>query len=117
MEVKISARHGELAKGDHDYIEKKLPKLVHIFERLTSIHVTVDFQEPQPRVELLVGAEHKHDFVAREHDGTVSAAFDCAIAKMEGQLRKYKEKVQNHHHQKPSTVGPEVVGPGPGEPE
>lgn len=97
MEVSISTRKGSLKADDHAYIEKKLPKLTHIFERLTSITVTVDFQPDNSFVELLVSAEHKHDFVSSEHHEVVTAAFDNALAKMEIQLRKYKEKVTDHH--------------------
>lgn len=102
MELKISVRHGKIDSETQGYIEKKIPKLSHIFERLTSVGVTVDFQEPDALVELVVSAEHKHDFVAHERHGTVEAAFDNAMAKMEGQLRKYKEKVQNHHRRAPA---------------
>ena len=104
MEVSISARHGHLHEDSRQYIEKKLPKLRHLFDRLTSIQVTVDFTKNEPEVELLVSAEHKHDFVARERHASVPAAFDNAIAKMEGQIRKYKERVQNHHR-KSAEVG------------
>lgn len=103
MQVSISTRHGSLSPDAQSYIEKKLPKLVHIFERLTSINVTVDFQKHEPEIELLVSAEHKHDFVARERHTSLTAAFDNAIAKMEMQLRKYKEKVQDHHRRLPGT--------------
>lgn len=105
MEMTISARHGSLSPDAHFYIEKKLPKLVHLFERLTSIIVTVDFQKHEPEVEILVSAEHKHDFVARERHPTVTAAFDNAIAKMEGQLRRYKEKIQDHHRKPADFAG------------
>lgn len=97
MEISISSRHGTIDTNAHAYIEQKLPKLAHIFERLTSVRVTVDFQKHDPEVELLVSAEHKHDFVARERNGSVSAAFDNAMSKMEGQLRKYKEKLTGRH--------------------
>jgi putative sigma-54 modulation protein len=97
VEVSISTRHGSLSATTQEYIEKKLPKLSHLFERLTSIKVTVDFQRAEPEVELLVSAEHKHDFVSRERHAVVEAAFDTAIAKMEGQIRRYKERVQDHH--------------------
>lgn len=97
MELSISARHGTLAADSQEYIERKLPKLSHIFERLISIRVTVDFQTSEPEVELLVEAEHKHDFVAREQSASVTTAFDAALGKMESQLRKYKEKIQDHH--------------------
>ena len=97
MEISISARHGTLAESDHDYIEKKIPRLTHVFGRLQSVKVTVDFKKREPEIEILVSAEHKHDFVARETHEKVGAAFDLALDKMEGQLRKYKERVQDHH--------------------
>jgi putative sigma-54 modulation protein len=97
MELSISARHGELHKDSQEYIERKLPKLTHLFDRLISIKLTVDFQFAEPEVELLVEAEHKHDFVARERAESVTAAFDRTLEKMEGQIRKYKEKIQDHH--------------------
>jgi putative sigma-54 modulation protein len=45
---------------------------------------------------LLVSAEHKHDFVSREAHTEVLVAVDMVVEKMEGQLRRYKEKVQDH---------------------
>lgn len=97
MEVSISSRHGSLNAEAQAYIEQKLPKLEHLFDRLVSIQVTVDFQFPDPEVEILVDAEHKHDFVAKERAPSATAAFDEALAKMESQLRRYKEKIQDHH--------------------
>jgi putative sigma-54 modulation protein len=47
-------------------------------------------------VEILASAEHKHDFVARERHREVLTATDAAVAKIEGQLRKYKERIQEH---------------------
>ncbi|QDU63656.1 Sigma 54 modulation protein / S30EA ribosomal protein [Planctomycetes bacterium Pan216] len=114
METTISARHGSIAPEDHEYIDKKIPKLVHLFDRLTSVQVTVDFQKSEPQLELLVSAEHKHDFVAREHHAHVTAAFDSAMSKMESQLRRYKEKIQDHHRGRPDQSG-EVAGFAGGE--
>ena len=47
-------------------------------------------------MEILVSAEHKHDFVARETGSTPEAAMDLCVHKIENQLRRYKERVQNH---------------------
>ncbi len=46
--------------------------------------------------EIKVQAEHKHDLVAHESGPDVMAAVDRAIATIEAQLRRYKEKVQDH---------------------
>lgn len=98
MQVRISARHGQLSESTREKVEAKFDKLSRIFERLTVIEVTVDLQNRGAIiVEALVSAEHKHDFVAREQAEELMAAVDEAVHKLEQQLRKYKEKVQDHH--------------------
>ncbi len=95
MQIKISARHGHLSEPTQQFIREKAEKLQRFFERLTSIEVTVDLKNETKQVEILVSAEHKHDFVARERNNDILAAVDLVVDKLEGQLRKYKEKVQD----------------------
>jgi putative sigma-54 modulation protein len=97
VQVKISARHGHLSEDIQQHIRDKAEKLVHLFPRLMMIEVVVDIQQDEKTVEFLVSAEHKHDFVASERNKDLLAAVDLVMAKLEGQIRKYKEKVQNHH--------------------
>lgn len=98
MQVNISARHGRISDAIRDKMAAKVEKLARLFERLTAIDVTVDLEhEPSASVELRVSAEHKHDFVGTAEATSVLAALDGAMHKIEGQLRKYKEKVQDHH--------------------
>ena len=61
-----------------------------------AIEVAVDQGKQAWDVEILVSAEHKHDFVAREAGPTPESAMDQCVHKIENQLRRYKEKVQNH---------------------
>jgi putative sigma-54 modulation protein len=97
VQVKLSVRHGHLSDETHKIIREKAGKLLHFFERLTLIEVTVDMQQKELKhVEFVVQAEHKHDFVARESHAEVLVALDLALAKIEGQLRRYKEKIQDH---------------------
>jgi putative sigma-54 modulation protein len=96
VQIKISARHGQLRDDHKEFIKEKAEKLLHFFERLTSIDVTVDLENDLKTVEFVVSAEHKHDFVARESHGDVRAAVDMVLDKLEKQLRKYKERVQDH---------------------
>jgi putative sigma-54 modulation protein len=108
VEIKISARHGHLNEATQQFIRAKAEKLLHFFQRLTIIEVTVDLKDELNKVvEVLVSAEHKHDFVAREVNTDILAAVDLVVAKLEQQLRKYKEKIQDHRR-RPSTG--EVAG-------
>jgi len=96
VQVRISARHGHLSEATQDYIRAKAEKLLHYFDRLTLIEVTVDFQKEYLKtVEFVVQAEHRHNIVASESHEDLLAAVDLVLDKMEGQLRRYKEKIQD----------------------
>lgn len=97
MQIKISTRHGHLSDATQEKVKAKAEKLVRLFERLQAIEVTVDLErKDSPLVELLVSAEHKHDFIATEQGEDLLASVDGAVHKIEQQLRKYKERVQEH---------------------
>lgn len=98
MQINISTRHGQLSDATRAKIAAKVEKLVRLFERLTAIEVAVDLDdESQPSVDVRVSAEHKHDFVATEQADSLWGALDGALHKLEQQLRKYKERIQDHH--------------------
>jgi putative sigma-54 modulation protein len=106
VQISISARHGHVSEATQAKVRAKVEKLARIFERLTAIEVTLNLEHPdEPEVEILVSAEHKHDFVAREKAAELMAALDGVLPKLEQQLRKYKEKVQDRHR----TPGPRVA--------
>ena len=111
MQVEITCRHGSISPDFQEYINRKTPKLLTFFERVTAIRVTLDYEGDRATVEILVDAEHKHDFVT-SHTGThdeARASFDLALGKMEQQIRKYKEKIQDHRRDKPLN---DLVGDG-----
>lgn len=96
MQIEISTRHGGLEPDEHRYLQEKADKLQKYFGRLVAIQVVVDHVKHAWQVEILVSAEHKHDFVAREEGPTPQAAMDQCVHKIEHQLRRYKERVQSH---------------------
>jgi putative sigma-54 modulation protein len=111
VQIKISARHGHLSEQTQQYIREKVQRLLHLFGRLTMIEVTVDLGEDNKMVELLVSAEHKHDFVARERDKDVLAAVDLVLDKLEGQLRRYKERIMDRRRTPAAGEGPGLAAP------
>ncbi len=94
----MSMRHGHLSEKTQEKIKDKVSRLARIFDRLASIAVTVDLEEPEaPAVDIRVSAEHKHDFVATERATSLMGSVDGALHKLEHQLRRYKEKIQERH--------------------
>jgi putative sigma-54 modulation protein len=96
VQIAISTRHGVLGPEQQQYLQEKAEKLLKYFGRLMAIEVAVDHVKHAWNVEIRVEAEHKHDFFAKEEASTAEAAMDQCVHKIEHQLRKYKERVQQH---------------------
>ncbi len=98
MQINISARHGQLSEATREKITAKVDKLTRYFERLTSIEVTVNLERKEsPSVEVLVSSEHKQDFVAQDSSSSLMGSLESVLHKLEQQIKKYKEKIQDHH--------------------
>ena len=114
MQIQISARHGHLSERTQTTISEKVEKLTRFFDRLTSIEVTVNLEHrDKPDVDLRVSAEHKHDFVATAGGEDLMISLDQAVEKMEQQLRKYKERLQDRHRSgnpRQVEIGTEPIG-------
>lgn len=79
------------------------------------IEVLVDHTDGDCVVEFLVSAEHKHDFVAKERHKDLLAAIDLVLDKLESQVRRYKEKIQDHR--RTPSVGHVAGSPAAEEPD
>ena len=106
MQVAITTRHGNIRDEVREHIATKSEKILTYFERVTSIEVTVDFEKERVKVEILVDTEHRQSLVAHNvgeynEGGDVINVFDQALHKMEKQVRKYKEKLQDHRRDRP----------------
>ena len=112
MQIELSTRHGHLSEASQERIKAKAEKLLKIFDRLTAIEVIIDLNDsPNCRVDFKVSAEHKHDFVAHDESDSLMGSVDAVLHRLEQQLRKYKEKVQERHRSSDSrrreTLSPE----------
>lgn len=98
MQLSIATRHGHLSEASQEKLKGRVEKLSRYFDRLMSIEIIVDLSDNQsPQVDIKVSAEHKHDFVAHDKSDSLLGATDGAVQKIEHQLRKYKERVQQKH--------------------
>lgn len=98
MQIRISTRHGNVSDETREKLNAKLEKLGRLFDRLTGIEVTVDLERrDEPLLDVKVSAEHKHDFIAAHRSGDLLVSLDHVLHKLEQQLRKYKQKIQDHH--------------------
>jgi putative sigma-54 modulation protein len=98
MQIRISTRHGSISEATEEKIKQKVERLQRHFDRLMSIDVVVDLEKTdKPKIEIQVVAEHKDGFVADYQSGEMFGAVDQCVAKIEQQIKKYKEKIQDHN--------------------
>jgi len=74
VQIEISTRHGGLDAEQQRYLHDKAEKLQKYFGRLMAIEVAVDHVKHAWDIEILVSAEHKHDFVAPGSERSALAA-------------------------------------------
>jgi putative sigma-54 modulation protein len=99
VQVTVSVRHGTLDDTIREELKEKGEKLLHYFNRLTMIEITVDQHRGHDgnlSVEIRATAEHKHEFVGTDAADGVLAAFHKAAAHIKQQITHYKEKLQDH---------------------
>lgn len=103
MQLDISIRHGHLSEASQAKLKGKAEKLGRFFKRLTAIEIIVDLSDEQsPQVDIKASAEHREDFVAHEKSDNLMKSFESALQKIEQQLRKHKEQVQQKHRKSQS---------------
>lgn len=108
MEVKIIAKHGELADSIQETMKEKVSKLPRFFERTTGIEVIADMSHSEPELEIIVSAEGTNDFFAKDSGTNVIVALDKTISKIEQQLKKHKEKLTEHRKHTPKSTDSEA---------
>jgi len=99
VEIKVTAKNGQLSEATQETIKSKVAKLPKFFVRTTAIQVIADLTHTdKPKVEIKVSAEETDDFFASDSGSNVIVALDSTISKVEQQMKKRKEKLVSHRN-------------------
>ena len=96
MLINITGHHVEITPALKHYVSSKLSKLERHFEPVFDVHVilTVEKLRHKAEADLHLSGNLIH---ADSIDGDMYAAIDLLIDKLDRQIVKHKEKVQDHH--------------------
>ncbi len=102
MNCTISGHHLELTPAIHEYVQSKLERIKHHFDQVIDINVilTVDKmtkKEERQKAEINLHVKGK-ELHAESISHDLYAAIDAVIDKLDRQLIKYKDKMQDHQH-------------------
>ena len=96
MQVHITGRHIEISDGIRDHIYDKVERTLTAFPRIEDVRIILELQKHQHFVEVLVQGKSLHVDGKAESENMYTS-IDQALDKAERQLRKLREKVQDHH--------------------
>lgn len=96
MDVKISARHMDLTPAIDDYIHKKIQRIHKYFSNISSVSIVLECEKYRRTAQIILHVAGT-TFRAKETSIDLYAAFDCAADTMDMQLKRYKEKLKQHH--------------------
>jgi putative sigma-54 modulation protein len=91
MRITTTARHCEIDPEDKLFAETHLEKLSRYARDIHEIHLTLSCENYRHTAEIAIKLNAR-DFVARETANTVRTATTEAIARIEHQIRKLKDR-------------------------
>jgi putative sigma-54 modulation protein len=94
MHITISAKHMELTQPIRDYIERKMSRLPHFFNRLQEIRVIIERVPHGYHVEVVSDVEHHKDFVTNSEHRDLYACVDVVSDRAVRQLHEWKDRIR-----------------------
>jgi putative sigma-54 modulation protein len=96
MQLDITGHHVKITDSMRDYVGSKLDKIERHFDLVSDVHCILTVEKLRHKAEATVSVNGAKIYAdATEED--MYAAIDSLTDKLERQVRKYKEKLVDHH--------------------
>ncbi|HUO82643.1 MAG TPA: ribosome-associated translation inhibitor RaiA [Gammaproteobacteria bacterium] len=96
MLLDLTGHHVEITDALRQYVDNKLRRLERHFDNVTDVHCILTVEKLRHKAEATVqvsGGKLYADAV----EGDMYAAIDALSDKLDRQVKKYKEKLTDHH--------------------
>ena len=96
MPIEVTARHMSASDMLQDYARKRAGEIVDEFPRVEHLHVILNIEKRRQIAEFVVQASNHIRTEASEDTENMRSSIDGAADKIIRQLRKLRDKVQDH---------------------
>jgi len=96
MNLQISGHHLEVTPAIREYVSGKLERVTRHFDNVIDVNVILSVEKLKQKAEVTVHLSGKDVFV-EAIDEDLYAAVDLLVDKLDRQVQKYKQKLQDHH--------------------
>jgi putative sigma-54 modulation protein len=98
MNLSISGHHLDVTPALRDYVTQKLDRITRHFDRVIDIKVLLSVDKLVQKAEINIHLRGK-EIHAQAADADLYAAIDILADKLDRQVMKYKEKMNDHGHE------------------
>lgn len=111
MRVIVTGRHFDLTDDVKKFVEEKVGKLTHYYDRIHEVDVVISADAGVLEAEIIARADHHHRFVAKERNADPFAAVDKVVDQVKRQVTRHKESTRNRMHEGRGEVrgGPSAI--------
>ena len=118
MNLTISGHHLDVSPALREYVLTKLDRVTRHFDQVVDINVLLSVEklkekERRQKAEVTLHVKGKDIFVEQCHED-LYAAIDQLMDKLDRQVCRHKDKVQDHHHAAPKRIDAAPVCRAPG---
>jgi putative sigma-54 modulation protein len=96
MNLQISGHHLEITPAIREYATGKLERVTNHFDSVIDVNVILSVDKLKQKAEVTVHLSGKDVFV-EAIDEDLYAAIDSLVDKLDRQIQKHKQKLQDHH--------------------
>jgi putative sigma-54 modulation protein len=98
MNLSITGRHLEVTPAINEYVKTKMARVARHFDNVIDTQVMLSIERLKHTAEVTMRLPGK-DLHCEASDENLYAAIDLLADKIDRQVIKYKDKVQNHAHE------------------
>jgi putative sigma-54 modulation protein len=108
MNLTISGHHLEVTPALRNYVTEKLDRIARHFDQLVDVKVLLSIEnqkqkERRQRAECNIHVKGSDLFAESAH-ADLYAAVDDLVDKLDRQVVRHKDRIQDHHHQAPKRL-------------
>ena len=96
MQMKLTGHHVDITQGLRDAVENKMDRIERHFDSVTDMHIILTVEKLRHKAEATMNVSGGRIF-AEAVEGDMYAAIDSLVDKLDRQVKKYKEKMKDHH--------------------
>lgn len=96
MQINVTARHVDITEALRNYATERIEHELADFDRIENVHVILDVEKYRQSAEIVVQAKGHVRVEAKTESDDMYASIEQTVEKAERQLRRLRDKIQDH---------------------